>query len=363
MKKMPLGIMFILMMTSFIPVFSIPQEQINAKNMLKLTEMAKERVEILLEKIIVNSSLMNTARPIVENCSETLNKAKNLINEAINAINNGEHDKAMKVLHEAMKLIHSCFIRLNELSYETPPRAIGLMEAINNTAKRLEALNVTLKALSERLDYINGLMSEAKSLLNEAMFLLSQGNISGAANKLGEINLIMAKINLAIKNKAQEKFMLKLHEFANKMNTTNPSIANSETFRNMLKHIEKKNLKEVINSLKSFQKESSIVSNLILLDINASRGGLNIEISNIGNSTLLFPNSAYGITVERKVGNLWTLFYVPMAAQVITPLEPGKSINIKVPIHIMPGTYRVVVKAWTEGMNNQVVTSMEFTIR
>ncbi|MCX8169595.1 MAG: hypothetical protein N3D72_00735 [Candidatus Methanomethyliaceae archaeon] len=367
MKKIALGIIFVLMAASIIPVYSIPQErtqeQINARNMLKITEMAKERVEALLGKITANSSLMNIAKPIVDNCSEMINKANNLINESINALNNGEYNEAMNKLYEAMKLLHYCFIKLYELSYELPPRAMGLMEAINNTAIRIEALNATLKGLSERLDYIDDLINEAKSLLNEAMLLLSQGNVSGAANKLGEINLIMAKINLAIKNRAQERFMLKLHEFTNKINATNSSIANSEAFRNMLKHMEKKNLKEAINSLKSLQKESSIISNFISLDINASRNGLNIKISNIGNSTLLFPNSAYGIIIERKVGNLWMLFHAPIAAQVITPLEPGKTVSIKIPIHIMPGTYRVVVKAWTEGMNNQIVTNMEFIVK
>lgn len=371
MRKIFSIILIPLIITYIIPIYAVPsnqtlqQEQINARNMLTITNMARERVELMLRNIMANTTLMNINKTAVENCSIILEQARKLIEEGNIALNNGNYSEAMNKLFEAMKLLRNCFATLCELSHEELPKALGLIEAINNTGMRIEKLNATLQVLSEKISDVNNLIEKAKSVLNEAMLLHSQGNISAAANKLGEANAIMAQINVMLKNKAQERFMTRLNEFAEKMNKINASIANTEEFRNMIRNMEKNNMREAINALKSLKIPERLPTMIesLKLSINASRNGLEITISNNGNTSLLFPNSAYGITIERKLGDFWVIYYSPIAAQVITSLEPGKSVSLKISLHLMPGTYRLVTKAWTEGMKEQVFTSAEFTIK
>ncbi|MEM4954780.1 MAG: hypothetical protein QXE87_05195 [Candidatus Methanomethylicaceae archaeon] len=368
MKKIFSIILIPLIIISIIPVYSLPfnqlqqQEQINARNMLTIANMARERVELMLRNIMTNTTLMNLNKTVIDNCNITLEQAKKLIEEANIVLNNGNYNETMNKLIEAMKLLRNCFIKLCELSYEETPKALGLIEAINNTAIRIEKLNETLQTLSEKIINVSNLIEKAKSILNEAMLLYSQGNVSAAANKLGEVNSIMAQINVMLKNKAQERLMIRLNEFAKKIT---PPINNTKEFQNMMRNIEEKNIRDAINALKSLNisQQLPIINKYLELYINASRNSLEITISNIGNSTLQFPNSAYGITIERKVGNLWMLYYSPISAQVITSLEPGKSVNLKISLHLVPGTYRVVTKAWTEGMKEQLFTYKEFTIK
>lgn len=366
-----LAIMLIpLILASIIPAYSMPlnqspqQEQVNARNMFMITNMARERVELTLRNIMANATLLNANRTTIENCSALLEQAKKLIEEANIALNNGSYSEAMDKLLEAMKLLRNCFRTLCELSCEEL-RAYGLMEAINNTALRIERLNATLQELSDKIVNATSLIEKAKSTLNEALLLYSQGNVSAAANKLGEVNSIMAQINVMLKNRAQERFMIRLNDFAEKMKKVNATIVNTEEFRNMMRNVEKRDLREAINALKSLKLPGQLPtsSEELQLSVNASRKGLNVIITNNGNTSLMFPNSAYGMTIERRLGNVWTLYYSPIAAQVITPLEPGKSVSLNIPLHLVPGTYRVVVKAWKEGMKEQVFASVEFTVK
>lgn len=94
---------------------------------------------------------------------------------------------------------------------------------------------------------------------------------------------------------------------------------------------------------------------------------IKVTIENIGNETIIFPNSVYGIVIERKIAAIWVLVYTPIAAQVLTRLEPGETRTIVIPLELPSkppyfGVYRVVASGWLEESGLPITASAEFKI-
>lgn len=92
-----------------------------------------------------------------------------------------------------------------------------------------------------------------------------------------------------------------------------------------------------------------------------------VTLENIGNETIVFPNSAYGIVIERKIAAAWVPIYTPIAAQVLTKLKPGENATVTILLERplkppSPGTYRAVATGWLEGSGLPVTASAEFTM-
>ncbi|MEM1586950.1 MAG: hypothetical protein QXX99_05955 [Candidatus Bathyarchaeia archaeon] len=94
---------------------------------------------------------------------------------------------------------------------------------------------------------------------------------------------------------------------------------------------------------------------------------VNVTLENTGNETIVFPNAAYGIVIQRQVGRLWLIVYTPISAQVLARLEPGESRTITIPLgrlpkRLAPGTYRVVVTGWLEESRLPITAAAEFVL-
>lgn len=110
-------------------------------------------------------------------------------------------------------------------------------------------------------------------------------------------------------------------------------------------------------------------SKVLEVNVSVERSGkdylLKVTIMNVGNEAVVFPNSAYGITIERKVARVWMPVprYTPISAQVLTTLDPNESGTVAIMLERpTPGTYRVVVAGWLERSRQLVTASTEFTI-
>ncbi|MEM2136844.1 MAG: hypothetical protein QXI93_02685, partial [Candidatus Methanomethylicia archaeon] len=97
-------------------------------------------------------------------------------------------------------------------------------------------------------------------------------------------------------------------------------------------------------------------------DVKKQFTTLYITIKNTGNATVIFPNSAYGIIVEKMINGVWTQFYTPISAQVLTSIKPGQSRTIILRINTVEGSYRIVLHGWCEGTMEPIVFYNEFTI-
>jgi hypothetical protein len=109
-----------------------------------------------------------------------------------------------------------------------------------------------------------------------------------------------------------------------------------------------------------------------------------VTVNNTGNTTIVFPNSAYGVTLETNATGEWTTCCTPISAQVLVSLKRGetgkinivlsaqnnqgfegfgkmKGQNIK-PASITSGYYRVTVHGWVQGTYSPITASCEFEV-
>jgi hypothetical protein len=87
-----------------------------------------------------------------------------------------------------------------------------------------------------------------------------------------------------------------------------------------------------------------------------------VVVENAGNVTIIFPNAALNLVIEKNVDGKWVFYYSPISAQVITKLGPGESKAISLRFKAEPGLYRAVVSGLAEGTMQPVVGFAEFKI-
>jgi len=110
-------------------------------------------------------------------------------------------------------------------------------------------------------------------------------------------------------------------------------------------------------------------SDVLKVSANVEKNGkdykLSVTIENVGNEPIVFPNTAYGMMIEKKTAKVWLPIprYTPISAQILVTLNPGESRTITVTLkQPSPGAYRVVVTGWLEKSRTPVTASAEFTI-
>jgi len=87
---------------------------------------------------------------------------------------------------------------------------------------------------------------------------------------------------------------------------------------------------------------------------------INIRIVNSGTTTLIFPDASYGLKITRLSG---ILIYSPVAAQVISELEPGNEIEFSWDqikndnTQISNGIYKISAKGMDKQGNRVKITT------
>ena len=360
---------------------TIQSDKIKAENFLRITEMTKARIETLLNNIKANSSLManESIKTKIENLSSIFNNALKLLNESYKAYQNGDYDLSITIANEVLKILRDIHYELSDIF---TPYAPGLFLVANCTLARLELLNSTLSSLSEKIENSSQFIKQAYELLSQINESLPQEEI---AKRIAEANRIINEINNMIKLQAQERTMLRINDYINKLekkalqNGKNiaeaivPIIKGLEKFKDMKRDyddiiIKIKDLMPIINKIKYTKNGENYLS----LNITVYNNTIEMTISNIGNCTIMFPNSAYGMIIEKKINDKWILYYAPIALQVITKLDPGDTVKIKIPIEekmfkgpfkiLSSGTYRITVNGWIADTGERISVSIEFTI-
>jgi phosphate uptake regulator len=356
---------------------TIQDDKIKTENFLRITEMTKNRIETLLNNIKANSSLManESIKAKVENLSSIFNNALKLLNESYKAYQNGDYNLSISIANEVLKILRDIHSELSDLY---TPYAPGLFLVANCTLARLELLNSTLSSLNETIENASQLIKQAYDLLSQINTSLPQDEI---AKRIAEANRIINEVNKMIRLQAQERTMLRINNYINNLekkclergkNITETLAPIKEKLKGMKNYediIEKiRNLMPIIDKMKY----TANGEKYLLLNVSVSGNTIEITVSNIGNYTILFPNSAYGMIIEKKVNNNWVLYYAPIALQVITKLDPGDTVKMKIPIEekivkgpfkiLLPGTYRITINGWIENTRERISVSKEFTI-
>lgn len=356
---------------------TIQDDKIKTENFLRITEMTKNRIETLLNNIKANSSLManESIKAKVENLSSIFNNALKLLNESYKAYQNGDYNLSISVANEVLKILRDIHSELSDLY---TPYAPGLFLVANCTLARLELLNSTLSSLNETIENASQLIKQAYDLLSQINTSLPQDEI---AKRIAEANRIINEVNKMIKLQAQERTMLRINNYINNLekkclecgkNITETLAPIKEKLKGM------KNYEDIIGKIRNLMpiidkmKYTTNGEKYLLLNVSVSGNTIEITISNIGNYTILFPNSAYGMIIEKKVNDKWILYYAPITLQVITKLDPGDTVKMKIPIEekivkgpfkiLLPGTYRITINGWIENTRERISVSKEFTI-
>jgi len=87
-----------------------------------------------------------------------------------------------------------------------------------------------------------------------------------------------------------------------------------------------------------------------------------VVVENTGNVTIIFPNAALNLVIEKNVKGGWVFYYSPISAQVITKLEPGESKTFSLRFKAEPGLYRAVVSGLAKRTMQPIMAFAEFTI-
>ncbi len=330
--------------------------------------------------------------------------------------------EAMEMIRDIFKNIN-CILEYAGLamaSEEKPEfQAQGLLVAMNRTLERIGRVREVLENLQNRsaiseedAEYIEELLNNATQYLdlNYIRQLLQQGNVSEAAHRLAEANKLVSKSFKVLKSEAEERLVKRIEMFRIRlekriqamlgnlsqeeineiMSTINMS--SPKDFKDFIKNLineakhsaemkimmkVREKLMHISEKMRGFARgiykvrhmpPSSVSENPSLklsVEVYVSKHHvtLRVTIINDGNVTLVFPNSAYGIIIEKKVNENWVPYYSPISAQILVNLKPGESKEITIKL-LFPesGSYRIVAHAWTRLSNMPVESSVEFTI-
>jgi len=390
------------------------------ENMLNVAYKSRDRVRFLVNSVETNQTLMNLISAAGLNSAfygnvTLLGNGENLLSRAESEYEAGNYALALNYTLQALDVFRDVFRNVHVivckaggcLERESVIVAEGLIVAANRTLERIKSIRELGDIPMEAYDKL----SEAEKLLSitELRNLLAKGNVSEVAHRIADAEKLVADAFKIIKSKAEEKCAERVDKFLAKVDETfNKIVEKAKSLgvnaSEVLKMFGFNNLNEVqemknnlIGKVKSFVKLGKIVQAIKEMDAamekirNMDREMervryiaqyhfnaklevkveknvkkpfiiLDITITNTGNATLIFPNSAFGLTIERSVDGSWKPVYTPISAQVLMMLKPGESRHIMLRVDLPAGTYRVVVHAMCEKVFTPVIAYAEFTV-
>jgi len=408
------------------PAWAPADEAQRAQRIVEVAERALFKVESFISSIEQNGSLMsrleesNLADDLRGNAS-LLEQARALLTEAKEGLEAGNYTEATMKAIEAMRICREVCKNVHEVlevagfepKAERPEvRAQGILVAVNRSLERIERLEALVQRLDRALPLIEDVedkLEEAKSLLDVEYIkqLLAAGNVSEAAKRLARANELIgqaygllhsvAKAEVAKRvERFRERIMERFNEVAKNMSQEELrkameelGFANASEFKKLLEEMVRQaresvnvkidealqRLKEVSDRLKGFTKiyvakRASPATEVPALSINVEVSKerlwviVKVKVKNVGNATILFPNTACGLVIEKEVDREWTPYYTPISAQLIVKLRPGEERDFSVRLfRPEPGHYRAVVRGFSEVAMVPASAYAEFTIR
>jgi tetratricopeptide (TPR) repeat protein len=405
------------------PTLAISATPINpeakrVENMLNVAYKSRDRVESLVNNVKSNQTLTNliSAAGLTNAFNGNLTLLENgesLLDKANETYHAGNYTMALNYTLQALDVFRDVFRNIHVivckaggcLEKENVIVAEGLIVAANRTLERINSIREL--GISEA----NEKLSEAEALLNTAELrsLLTKGNVSEVAHRIADAENLVADALKTIKSKAEEKCAERMDKFIAKVNETFDKIVEkarslgvnaSEVlkmfgFKNLSEIQEMKNnligkvrssikFGNITQAVKEMDKAMEKIRNMNMemervryiaqyhfnaeLEVKVEKNIkkpfiiLDITITNTGNATLIFPNSAFGLTIERSVDGSWKPVYTPISAQILMMLKPGESRHITVKVELPAGTYRVAVHAMCEKIFTPLIAYAEFTI-
>lgn len=344
----------------------------------------------------------------LEMANDTFNLGANALSSAHGAYKGGNYADAISLAMESMGYFRDTYKELNRILCEIGVlkseviEGRGLLIAVQCALERIEKIREIFERIANRtgIDITNATakLDEAKNILNitKARELLQQGNVSEVAQMLREANRLISEAFKELKTAIRELTANRIERFRERLRQIrerirerlqNKSISEDEFYRRWgfdkanefwRKHIEimervRERLMEgqEINAtdLETISRRLHEIRLELEIRLREREGEeavevivekigeiimprritvtLRVTVRNIGNTTLIFPNMAFGITIEKKENGAWRFYHSPLSAQALRFLEPGESGEVIIWLrNAEPGNYRVVANAY-----------------
>lgn len=352
-----------------------------------------------------------------------LDEGRGLLAEAHGLFNEGNYTGAIHSAMEAMKVFREVYRSINRILCEADVKKFevldgqGLLEAMNRALMRMGRIEMALDILENRthidVSDIRNLISEARALLNttRAEELLREGRVSEVAHMLAEANRKISEAIRAIRDAAREAAAVRIERLEERIREAcrrvrqrlrEMNISESRFFRRwgaedadefserQIEALERvrarirergefnaTELKAVGERMRELNLELEFMfreregavnvevelkKTIVVVARNRVTATLRVTVRNSGNVTVTFPNSAFGIVIERWRDGAWEFYHSPISLQVLRDLEPGESGEVTIRLIDAPkGAYRVVVHA--SGRDGpQGIVSVEFQL-
>lgn len=415
--KRKVQVLLISMMLAFVVVFvqlpispvaaATPLGEVEkAEALIGIAKKASLRIEYILNEVKEKAAGINITK--VERLYEEGNA---LLSQAKVAIREQNYGDAVRLAINAMerfreaRMILASVLEQAEIEEEFI-KAQGLLVAANRTLERIERLKESLSEIQATLETAENLLNE-----DEIIGLLQEGKVSEVAHRIAEANRLICQ---ALKSMAEEAVPNKMERFMERLQerydaligklqatgvdvrellsetglkNTNEFRENAQRLKEAIKSVGPKNAKGLMGQLMSLANglkkiERKVWSTPSTPSESGGTPALSVEIAekrvtgnlrwvfldvvikNTGDVRLQFPNSVYGLTIERRgEGGAWELYYSPMSAQVIVFLEPGQTEHIMVRLNQpQAGEYRVHVQGIYEQSGQTVEAVAEFAL-
>ncbi|MEM0111880.1 hypothetical protein [Thermofilum sp.] len=397
-----------------------PEGREGAECMVRVAEGACLRLGNLVNVTVANEAAMQAIRDAglmgaFEGNVSLYEEGVKLLSEAKACLSSGDYDgaicnamRAMEMFREAFRGI-MCILEQAGVGRGRLLEAQGLIVAAERALERIQRIE---KILPEDATDVKKLLDQAASLLNktEITQLLQQGKVSDVAHRLSEANKLINEAFKALKTKAEGKVpermsrfcknigdrfrelienmagkglnvtgFLKEHNMTAFQESLNQFVENLQRVKGYWKDLLPQ-LKELHQRFENFRKKAAIAVHpktqegapAIEVSVEKSavkgpRGAetvrLRITVKNVGNATVQFPNSVYGVTIERREDSSWVLAYTPISAQVVVELKPGQAGRVEITL-LKPqdGEYRVRVHGWSKINMTPVEATAGFSI-
>ena len=407
------------------PAWAPADEVQRAQQIVRAAECALFKVKSFVNSIMQNESVKSRLEGLglmddLQGNASLLEQAEALVTEAKESLAAGNYTGAMVCAVEAMRIckdvcrnVHK-ILELAGLEIETSERpevqAQGILVAVNRSLERIERLKALVEGLKlPQVEEIKEKLSKAEGLLDidEIKGLLSSGNVSEAAHGLAEANKLIGQAYGLLHSTAKERIVERMERYRAKIRERFEGIVNNMSEEELgqairrLGFLDVGKLKKFIDDLieqargiakvrtdEALQKLREARDKLkelakiyiakrlppiaeepsldVSVEVFKERVGVvvRVTVKNVGRTTILFPNTAFGSVVEKEVDGRWIPYYSPISAQVIVKLEPGEERSFSIRLfRPEPGHYRVAVHGFVEKAMTPVFAWAEFTIK
>jgi HEPN domain-containing protein len=407
------------------PAWAPADEVQRAQQIVRAAECALFKVKSFVNSIMQNESVKSRLEGLglmddLQGNASLLEQAEALVTEAKESLAAGKYTGAMVCAVEAMRIckdvcrnVHK-ILELAGLEIETSERpevqAQGILVAVNRSLERIERLKALVEGLKlPQVEEIKEKLSKAEGLLDidEIKGLLSSGNVSEAAHGLAEANKLIGQAYGLLHSTAKERIVERMERYRAKIRERFEGIVNNmseeelgQAIRRLgfpdvgklkkfiddlieqARGIAKVKIGEALQKLGEARDKLKELAKIYIakrlppiaeepsLDVDVEvfkeRVGVvvRVTVKNVGRTTILFPNTAFGSVVEKEVDGRWIPYYSPISAQVIVKLEPGEERSFSIRLfRPEPGHYRVAVHGFVEKAMTPVFAWAEFTIK